>query len=173
MSEHLTIRNLAKEDVGAYRELRLRALRDHPEAFGTAVDEFAARPIADVAARLEATPYSFTLGAFVTKRYVGTLTFVQEERPKLQHRGHIYGVYVAPEARGQGVARALLSETIRRARTFPYLEEIDLAVTTTNTAAKKLYESVGFVTAWHEPRFLKLNGRYYNSDWMLLELDKS
>lgn len=54
-------------------------------------------------------------------------------------------MYVAHEARGRGVGRALLLAAIERARALSGVEQIHLAVTTHNSAARALYVSVGFV----------------------------
>ena len=143
----MMIRELSTDDVAIYRDLRLQALREHPEAFSTSAEDFEQRSLESIAQRLEPSPTQFTLGAFLNEAYVGSLTFVQEERTKLRHRGHIFGTYVAPEARRQGIAKALLQEAIHRARRLNDLETIVLSVTTTNASAVKLYKSLGFAKA--------------------------
>ena len=41
-----SIRRLTRDDVHAYRAIRLEALTDHPEAYGTSPQSFATRPLA-------------------------------------------------------------------------------------------------------------------------------
>jgi ribosomal protein S18 acetylase RimI-like enzyme len=50
---------------------------------------------------------------------------------------------VAPEARGQGAGRALVSEVLARARAAG-ISEVILETARTNTTAQGLYESLGF-----------------------------
>ncbi len=79
-------------------------------------------------------------------------------------------MYVAPEARGQGIARALVSELIARARALPGLEQINLAVVTTNAAARNLYLALGFEVFGVERRALKLGDTYLDEELMVLML---
>lgn len=53
------------------------------------------------------------------------------------------GMGLVPEWRGRGIGRALITETIARARAVG-MSRIQLDVYTTNTRALALYESVGF-----------------------------
>ncbi|BDE05264.1 hypothetical protein WPS_05400 [Vulcanimicrobium alpinum] len=52
---------------------------------------------------------------------------------------------VEPHARGRGIARALLDEAERRARSAG-LKYLTLMVTEDNAAARRLYDGAGFVT---------------------------
>lgn len=88
----------------------------------------------------------------------------------MRHKGSIWGVYVAPEGRGQGLGRALLDATLARARALPGLELILLGVVTENTAALALYRACGFVTYGVEPRALRVAGRAYDEALLALQL---
>ena len=62
------IRLLAPDDAAAYRALRLRALREHPDAFTSSFEEEDVRPPGWSETRLRpdpARPHDFFLGAFV------------------------------------------------------------------------------------------------------------
>ena len=48
-----SIRRLTRDDVDAYRAIRLEALTVSPESYGTAPESFAARPIASLQAQME------------------------------------------------------------------------------------------------------------------------
>jgi len=79
--------------------------------------------------------------------------------------------YVAPEARGQHVGRLLMETAIARARSVPGLEQLHLTVVTTQTPARALYRSLGFVSHGSMPHALKLpDGRYLDEDLMVLWL---
>lgn len=168
------IRELTAADAEIYWPLRLRALREEPEAFGASYEESVNRPLADTTARLReiaASAYAFMLGAFAGDTLVGTVRLDAETSQKERHRAGIYGVYVAPEARGRGVGRALLAEAIARARTMPDLLQLHLGVNSRNKPAKALYTALGFETYGIEPRALRIGDTFVDEDLMVLRLD--
>lgn len=57
---------------------------------------------------------------------------------------HVTDIYVRPEARGQGIGRALLGAVIEPAREAG-LDHVSLEVMLRNTEARHLYERLGFV----------------------------
>jgi len=89
------------------------------------------------------------------------------DREKMRHRGDIWGVYVAPDARGTGVGRRVMEHILEHARTR--VLQVHLAVTATNAAAVALYDRLGFVRYGTEPRALKVNGRYLDEHLMVLQ----
>jgi ribosomal protein S18 acetylase RimI-like enzyme len=93
-----------------------------------------------------------------------------EPRVKTEHKGHVFGMYVTPEARGKGVAKALLQTLIERAKTYPKIKKLNLSVMTTQGAAKKLYTSLGFEVYGFERKALKLGEDYIDSEDMVLFL---
>ncbi len=60
-------------------------------------------------------------------------------------RAHVPAVAVAPEARGAGLGRALMTRAMAEARRRG-MTALDLTVTRDNAAARALYEGVGFRT---------------------------
>lgn len=168
--DRIRITSLVAADAEAYQTLRLRALLDHPEAFGSAHEDELSTPLEGVAERLVATVQRFTLGAWQDDTLVGTVGFYQNSGRKTRHRGGVWGMYVAPEARGQGVGAALLRELLQRAKGLPGLEEIILAVTIGNAAARKIYTGAGFELSHIERRYLKIEEKYYDLEWMTLTL---
>jgi ribosomal protein S18 acetylase RimI-like enzyme len=168
------IRELTETDAEAFRALRLRALRDHPDAFGSSYGDEAARPLSSIAERLRATvasPDDVTLGAFVDGQLVGMVGFRREDYAKVRHRGYIWGMYTAPELRRQGIGRALLLEALAHARALSGLEQVNLSVVTRNGAARDLYLALGFTIFGLERHALKLpDGDYLDEEHMVLWL---
>src|SRR5687767_3199565 len=108
----VAIRMLTEADAPVFRTLRLRALRDHPEAFGSSLEEEEQEPVEQAAERLRASsPDRCIFGAVVAGQLAGFAAFSRHARPKTAHRAHIGGMYVAPEARRVGAGRALLDAT--------------------------------------------------------------
>ena len=77
-------------------------------------------------------------------------------------------MYVRSEARGTGLARALVQQVIAHARTL--VEEVRLTVEASNVAARRLYGAVGFTEYGLERRALKVGREYYDDVLMTLPL---
>ena len=93
----MEIRELGEADATEYRELRLRALREHPESFLSSYEAERARPETEVAARLARSaesPDDFILGCYVDDELVGMIGFSRDDREKQRHRGFIWGMHV-------------------------------------------------------------------------------
>jgi ribosomal protein S18 acetylase RimI-like enzyme len=163
------VRVLSESDADDFWALRLRALREEPDSFGSAYEEAVDTPLPDVAKRLRSSDDSFVLGAFAPQ-LAAIIGCHRREGGKLRHKATIWGMYVAPEHRGLGLGRALLLSAIARASDLPGLELLLLQVATTNQAARALYESAGFNSYAMERRALKVGSRYLDEDLMALEL---
>lgn len=164
------IRLLTPDDVSAYRELRLKALRDHPDAFGASVEDETARSPETTARRLGAGPANCLFGAFVGAELVGTAGFViPDGSAKSRHKGLLVGVYVSPDHRGSALGRALVQRVIDHARGHVML--LQAAVGAANTPALRLYDSLGFRQYGLEEKALLVGDTYV--DEVLIVLDFS
>lgn len=168
------IRQLGPDDAHAYRALRLRMLKTHPDAFTSSYEEDVQRPLSWVRARL--SPASgdgqrFVLGAFgEDMALAGSVGLSAESRKKQSHRGHLFGMFVAPESMGRGIGRALLSECVARARGMHGLEQIHLTFTATNLRVGRMYEAAGFRRIGIEERAIRIDGVYFPKAHMVLYL---
>ncbi len=167
----IAIRRLILDDAERFWALRLRGLREHPEAFGRSFEEERTTPLADIRARIPSPPDGFVLGAWRGADLVGVVGVRRDGPTKQRHKATLWGVYVAPEARGAGVGRALIAEAIARSRTLPGLEQIQLSAGA-GTVAGRLYASLGFQLFGLERRAIKLtDGTYVDEEHMVLFLD--
>ena len=161
------------DDVEAFWALRLRALREHPGAFASAFEESSGRPLDAVRQDFEMRntgPESIVIGAFDGEALVGTIGCFRQQGAKLRHKAVIWTVYVAPEARGRGVGRALVDAAVATARSWEGVEQVHLSVASDNAQACRLYRAAGFAAYGVEPRALKLRDRYVDEDHMVLRL---
>ena len=170
----MEIRALTPPDAAAFQALRLRALRENPEAFGSAYADEVDRTLDDVAARLAADPtVSVVLGAALAPGgpLVGVVGCYRDGGRKRRHVGVVWGMFVTPEARGAGVGRALLTALLAHVRAWPELEQLTLTVVPENAAARALYVRHGFRPAGLEPRALRDEARYYDLELFWRPLD--
>ena len=168
----MTIRRLTPADVDAYQALRLRGLRESPEAFGSTYEEEVERPVASVAERLGGAGNTAVFGAFGEDgALLGMGGVHREGKRKALHRAGIWGMYVVPEARGRGLGRALLQALVDYARTLEGVHRLELGVESTNTAARALYHAFGFVTWGVQPDAYRAGGRSWDAEMMTLALE--
>lgn len=164
----MIIRTLTPADVEGYRLLRLAALYEQPPAFGTPVEKERKLSLEAVASRLQESEDTYLLGAFLDYLLVGTIRFSLFEEANEKHRGFIAGLYVKPDFRRRGIARALVTEVLLRARRDSGLRRIHLTVVTTQKAAIQLYKSLGFCIYGTEREAFSKAGQFY--DEYLMEM---
>jgi ribosomal protein S18 acetylase RimI-like enzyme len=88
---------------------------------------------------------SDTRRVFVATSGEALLGYIYSEVLPDHGEGGIEHVGVSTEARGRGLARALVAKALRWMLAFPKVEEIELYVRDDNEVAARLYLSVGFV----------------------------
>jgi ribosomal protein S18 acetylase RimI-like enzyme len=168
----MQIRRLGPADASEYRELRLRAFLEHPEAFTSSYEEEVLKPVAYSEQRLAATSPGRFWGAFVEGVLVGTVGLDRELRIKNRHKAVVIGMYVAPEVARRGVGRVLMEALMADALASD-LELLVLTVTQGNAGAERLYVDMGFKSFGIEPRAIKVQNQYFNKNHMFLALTKA
>ena len=136
---------LGEDDWAVLREVRLRSLLDSPDAFGSTYGEESSqteRAWRDRAAgRWRGGIAAVFAARAVDGAAIGTATGAEyDAEPGV---GHVYAMWVAPDARGAGVGHALLDavETWVRGRGC---FRLILRVTETNEPARGFYAACGF-----------------------------
>lgn len=166
----MEIRQLVAEDASEYLAIRLKALQENPEAFGSSYEEEKNDSTEKYINRFKSSLESTTFGAFEQSKLVGTISLVNQTNLKLKHRANIAAVYVNPEVRGNGIGKDLMTRAIEKAKSINEIEQLYLTVSTKNGAAKKVYKSMGFEVCGTEERALKYKDTYYDANHMVLFL---
>ena len=167
----MEVRRLAIADGPEYRALRLRALREHPDAFTSSYEEDAPQPLQVTFARLASPLYAFW-GAFQRGEMCGMVGLEHERRAKNRHKGVVIGMYVTPERAGQGVGRALLQALLAHARSEG-VQSLVLTVTEGNAHAQRLYTGAGFRSFGIEPDAIRIAGQSFAKNHMHLDLNQA
>jgi ribosomal protein S18 acetylase RimI-like enzyme len=165
----MNIRRLIPSDAPAFRQLRLRALREHPEAFTSSHEEDEKLALTVTAERLQPGSAVRFWGAFDGDRLLGMVGLEREQRAKNRHKATVVGMYVAPEAAGRGIGAALLDRLMSEARSSG-VELLVLTVTQDNRTATALYERAGFHSFGVEPDAIRVDGRSLGKRHMFLGL---
>ena len=160
---------LTEADVEAYQRIRLHALEESPSAFTASHADEKSRAREEVAMRLAASSGSFVLAAWSDGQLVGTVGFVRSSGAKIDHRGYLWGVYVLPAFRGRGIGKELISRALQRAAAMPGLRRVHLSVTTTNAAALRVYESLGFTRYGEDAEALRVGETFY-TDYLMVKI---
>lgn len=170
--DDINIRLLNQDDAAIFRALRLKAIVEAPSAFTESITEITNKSVADCADQLQSHGKGdFVLGAFDDNNHlVGMVGFYRAMHDKQSHRGTLWGIYVAPEGRQQGIGGALITAAIEHAKKLPAMSNITLCVTSSNELAKRFYESKGFCAFGTEQRALKIDGVYFDETAMQLLL---
>jgi len=139
----IAIRRFESLELRTYRDLRLRALNDSPDAFASTLARESTRTDEEWRGRLERgvnSRHDFPALAFVGDVPAGIAWARLDERPGI---AHLFQVWVAPEHRAIGVGRRLVEAAIAWSRRSG-ARVLELAVTRNASAAMGLYRDLGF-----------------------------
>jgi GNAT superfamily N-acetyltransferase len=137
------IRTFAQHEWAIYKDLRLHALADSPDAFGSTLAKEQNRSDAEWTSRLAAgaNSWDFPVVAEVAGEPIG-LAWGRIEKSN-PHVANLYQMWVAPSHRCLGAGRMLLEAVIAWARA-KNASCLELGVTCGDSPARRLYTRAGF-----------------------------
>lgn len=166
------IRRLIPADAGAFQSLWLFALLESPAAFDASYAEERELPLASIERRLLLRPDRGVFGAFENDDLIGVVTLDRENPSKLAHKANIRNLYVSPQARRNGVARALLLEALSLAESVRGIQQVNLTINADATHAVRFFESIGFAAFGRESSAVCADGTSHDKLHMALHLAK-
>lgn len=158
--EAVTIRLGVEADALAYRDLRLEALRQHPEAFGSDYETYQAKPMAYWIQRLRFDdPENGVILYFAVAggQLIGMCGISHTDAPKSRHSSYLVSLYVRPDWRGRRIAEGLMAACLDWARGHE-ITIVKLGVTVKNTPAIRCYARCGFQVYGIEPQAIFHDG---------------
>ena len=160
--------------AAAYREIRLRALKGAPDAYSSSYETQQAHPLEFFADRCTFRSDNFIIGAMHrdagVETIVGTGGGYVDPEIKRAHIGYVVGMWVEPDHRGLGIARAILRRVMAQLRAVRQVTRLELTVTANNRGALALYESEGFAVWGREPDAINVQGKLHDDLHMSLRL---
>jgi ribosomal protein S18 acetylase RimI-like enzyme len=144
----VTIRPIGPDDWPAWRSVRLRALLEAPDAFGSTYQQ-----------AIDADdPERYWRGYFTSigQNYLAeldgeTVGLVRVVAPADGADGELMSLWVAPTARRSGVGAELVETCWRWLQATAPGRPLRLAVRRRNLGARRLYERLGFAFAFVDP----------------------
>lgn len=166
------IRVLTKNDIQNAFDLRLNALQESPTSFLTTYAEELARGESFITRIIEnGNDSSLMLGAFSDdNQLIGILGMHKNSSVRVKHKAYLWGTYVSPQYRNNGIATTLIENAISLAKNQMHCDIVCLSVVTDNIAAINLYQKIGFKTWGRETSALIIHEKSYDEYHMALAL---
>lgn len=168
------MRQALKSEIRALSQLRLEALQNEPEAFSRDYQADQNNSLADWERWLQQRNDSSTSVIFVAEvdnQLAGMMGIVRGQSSKTQHNGMIWGVYVRPGYRRQGIGKQLTTACLQWAQASG-VEVVKLGVTDTNIGAIQLYIECGFRVYGVAPKALRHNAKDYDEILMVKDVSQ-
>ena len=141
----ILVRQLLEEDWQIYKEIRLRSLKQDPDSFCSTHETESRFTDEQWMERLRLGARSFASLPLIAQgqdEYLGLACGVVHAAA--DDAAQLYQMWVSPSSRGAGIGRRLVDEIVHWAEGLG-VSTLNLGVTSSNTAAVRLYESIGFV----------------------------
>jgi RimJ/RimL family protein N-acetyltransferase/SAM-dependent methyltransferase len=166
----IAVRHAAPEEWEALKKLRLAALRESPDAFGSTYEHEARANEATWRGWITGEGWDGAVATFVAEEAGRLLGMATAYRPD-DEPGTVwmFAMWVRPEHCGHGIGRALVEAVVAHARSLG-AEVVMLRVTESNPVAIGVYASCGFIGTPDPPEPLR-DGSALKTRAMWLPLD--
>jgi ribosomal protein S18 acetylase RimI-like enzyme len=152
--ENIEIVTLQRTEWQQYRDLRLRALKEEPQAYASTYRENADKPDSYWTERLDEASSGQTQWLVFAKQgdnLVGMVGAFMKDHTDIVD---IIAVYVAKEARGKGIAKKLMNAIMVKIKENKQVRKMRVGVNPEQVPALNLYKSLGFIITKKEKMIL-------------------
>ena len=164
----MKLQTLVPQNYDAYFALRLESLQQCPNMYATDANDWqnAARETIEKHLLLSEADTAPIFGMWHEAELVGQIGLKPESRPTVRHKASLWGLYVKPAFRRQGIGQALVAAAIGSARERPFVEQVRAVATLDGEALLHFFTSCGFVEYGREPRAKLYQGSYYEQAYI-------
>ena len=162
-----TIEVVGPEEWETFRAIRLKALQADPTAFGVSYEQQANQSEEEWRSKLS-DPHRRMYAAKINEQMAAIAGVHFMTAKHVEHVATLVAVFTDPEFRNQGIATSLMEKILEDLRNDPKIVKVRLSVSETQSAAKKLYEKMGFVQVGLAKKEMKIDGTYYDHAQMEL-----
>ena len=169
----MKITRLTPKDYEPFYALRLESLEECPEEFATDAEAWKSasrEAINKFLVTSEERKDAPIFGAWKDNILIGLVGVNRDLRPSVRHKSTLWGLYVTPAHRRQGVGHGLLVEVIKTLKDEPNLRLIRAVVTVTSSDAISLLAEQGFKVYGQEPEAKRLGDKYLDQVYLWLPL---
>jgi len=169
----MQISRLTPKEYDQFYALRLESLETCPEEFATDAEAWknaSRETINKLLIISDERTDAPIFGAWEGEMLVGLVGVNHDLRPSVRHKSTLWGLYVTPAHRRQGIGYGLLNEVVKVLKEEPDLRLIRAVVTITSEDALALLKKQGFKVYGQEPEAKQLNGKLYDQVYLWLPL---
>jgi RimJ/RimL family protein N-acetyltransferase len=167
----VTIRVASKHDASPLYDLRLEALRLHPDAFAADVELTIADGTKAWVTLIENVARDQSGAIIIASAkdgLIGMTGILRGHWPKTRHHADLWGVYVKPAWRGLHICEEILKSCLEWAVEHQ-ITVVKLGVNTMNKNAIHCYTNCGFSIYGTEPRAIFDQGLYHD-EYLMVKL---
>jgi len=163
------IRSLSTVDADSLYQLRREALVDSPLAYSASIEDDVWTSVDVVRQQLESRSGSQVFGAF-SGGLRGMIGLGRPRHIKSARKVLLWGMFVSPPWRGQGVGTRLLQAALSHARCLSGVRAVYISVSEAAPAARRLYERAGFRVWATEPEAIQVGEQVLTEYHLILRL---
>ena len=167
LKHQLKIHRADAQDVQAFKQIRLEALKLEPASYASSYDSWANLPDEEWVRRMQQPVFI----AYDGDDPVGLTGLMRQSSAKMTHRASIIMVYVRESHRRAGIAAALL-EAAKTAAKADGIIQLELAVSAENEPAIRFYLHEGFTEIGRIPGGFKHEDREIDDVLMALRIEE-
>lgn len=165
----MTVKRVTSSDWQEYKKIRLEALKNEPQAFGSSYNKENERTESEWQNKLAKSEDLNGISFFYAILKEGVFVAIGGAYQDNNKQWNIIAIYTKKEVRGQGLGQEIFKSIINELKARK-IKKAYLCVNTLQIAAQALYKKNGFVIKQIIKDQLLGDGRYYDEVEMSIDL---